>query len=352
MQITLCLYRHFSNFCLANAIEPLRAANDLAGTGLYGWRIVTLDGAPATSSSGLQIAAQCAIDGARGDALFLLPSYGAAAFDTPRHRAALRRAATRHEIVAGLDMGAWLMAGAGLLEGRRATIHWDEYDAFCARFPGVTGAPERVVRDGARWTCGGASTAFDLVLGMIERQHGAALRLAVAGLFMHGEWRGAVPVPASHEARIDAAVARMRWHLAEPLSIPEIAALCGLSVRRMQALFLEEIGQSPGTIYKRLRLGEAQRLVRSTRLSLGEIALRCGYADSSTLSRAYRSAFGDSPSADRRVARGLRSNQLEGWAERAAGPMADRRPPVLPTSGDPGPDASDPEAPASTRPVA
>jgi transcriptional regulator GlxA family with amidase domain len=297
MQITLCLYPRFSNFGLANALEPLRAANDLSGRALYRWRVVTPDGGAVASSSGLGLTPEGGLEAARGDALFLLPSYGAAAFDTARHRAALRRAATRHEIVAGLDMGAWLMAAAGLLEGRRATIHWDEFDAFGARFPEVTAAPERVVRDGARWSCGGATTAFDLVLGLIERQHGASLRLEVAGLFMHGEWRGALPAPASGEARVDAAVALMRRHLGAPMPLAEVARRCGLSIRRMEALFAAELGASPRAVYRRLRLTEARRLLEQTGLRVGEIAARCGYADPSALGRAFRAETGASPSA-------------------------------------------------------
>lgn len=296
MQISLCLYPRFSNHCLANALEPLRAANDLSGAAHYRWRIVTPAGAPVRSSSGIEIAPEAGLEDAGGEALFLLPSYGFEDFATHAHGAALRRAARRHGVVAGLDMGAWLMASAGLLDERRATIHWDEYDAFAERFARVDVRPERVVMDGNRWSCGGATTAFDLVLGLIEAQHGASLRLEVAGLFMHGEWRGSLPARPSGEARVDAAVALMRRNISAPLRIPDIARAVGMSPRRMEALFAARLGKTPRAVYGQIRLAEVKRLLGQSALSIGDVARRCGYEDPSAMGRAFRAAFGQSPS--------------------------------------------------------
>ncbi|MGX9354887.1 GlxA family transcriptional regulator [Roseobacteraceae bacterium S113] len=297
MQITLCLYPRFSNFCLASALEPLRAANDLSGQELYRWHIVTPAGAPVRSSSGIEIAPERGLEGAAGDGVFLLPSYGFEDFMTPAHGAMLRRAVGRHDIMAGLDTGAWLMAAAGLLRGRAATVHWDVYDAFSEAFPDIHARSERVVRDGNRWTCGGATTAFDLVLGLIESQHGASLRLEVAALFMHGEWRGALPARASGEARVDAAVARMRRNLAQPLSLGAIARDVGMSTRRMEALFAARLGESPRRVYQSVRLAEAKRLLGQTNERISDVAARVGYEDPSAMGRAFKARFGMSPSA-------------------------------------------------------
>lgn len=303
MQITLCLYPRFSNFCLANALEPLRAANDLSEEAHYRWQIVTPDGAPVTSSSGIEIAPEAALCDARGAALFVISSYGYEALTGRGPARSLRAAAARHDICAGLDTGAWLMAEAGLLKGRAATVHWDEFAAFEARFTDIEAKAERVVRDGPRWTCGGATTAFDLVLGLIEAQHGASLRLEVAALFMHGEWRGSLPAKPSGEARVDAALALMRRHVSQPLPIAEVARQVGMSVRRMEALFAEKLSASPRQTYRHLRLGEAKRLLRQTSLSITDIAARCGYEDPSAMSRAFRCVFGETPSAQRRRVR-------------------------------------------------
>ncbi|WP_425041185.1 GlxA family transcriptional regulator [Primorskyibacter sp. S187A] len=301
MQISLCLYPQFSNHCLANALEPLRAANDLSGAALYGWQIVSPDGRAVQSSSGLEIMPQCNLKTARGDALFLIPSYNHHRFDTPPLNAALRASAARHGCVAGMDTGAWLMARAGLLDGRRATVHWDEYAAFAEAFPEITACPDRIVRDGPRWTCGGATTAFDLVLALIEEHHGASLRLEVAALFMHGEWRGGLPAHPSGEARLDAAVALMRRNVSQPLPIAEVATRIGMSQRRMDDLFARRLGESPRQLYQRLRLEEAKRLLQHTRESVGTIAALCGYADPSAMGRAFRGRYGTSPRAYRQA---------------------------------------------------
>ncbi|MCH2163629.1 MAG: GlxA family transcriptional regulator [Marinovum sp.] len=301
MQITFCLYPRFSNHCLANALEPLRAANDLSGKPLYRWTIVSPIGAPVRSSSGIEIAPDMSLEVAEGDTLFVMCSYGHDAFLGPAQTASLRRAAGRHGVVAGLDTGAYVMAAAGLLSGRRATVHWDEFDAFSDHYPDVTAVSERVVRDGNRWTCGGATTAFDLVLDLIEEQHGASLRLEVAGLFMHGEWRGKLPNRPSGEARVDAAVALMRRHVRQPQKLPDIAKAVGLSPRRLEALFAERFQDSPRRVYQDIRLTEAKRLLTQTTLSVGEIAARCGYEDPSAMGRAFKTRFTMSPSEARQA---------------------------------------------------
>lgn len=296
MQISLCLYPRFSNHCLANALEPLRAANDLTDQTLYSWHIITPVGAPVRSSSGIEISPAHSLETSAGDALFIMPSYGFDAYATPAHMEALRRAAGRHDIIAGLDMGAWLMAHAGLLDGRKATVHWDEYEAFSAAFPKVAARPERVVLEGNRWTCGGATTAFDLVLDLIERQHGASIRLEVAALFMHGEWRGALPQRPTGEARVDAAVALMRRNISAPVALPYIAKEVGVSSRRLEALFADRFYANPRRVYQQLRLSEAKRLLRHTNLSIGDVAMRCGYEDPSAMGRAFKAHFGMPPS--------------------------------------------------------
>jgi transcriptional regulator GlxA family with amidase domain len=299
--VAVLLLDGFSNHCLANAVEPLRAANGLARRRLYRWRFVTPDGAPVASSSGLPVAAAGRLrDDPGGDLLMVVAGYGARAQAGPETGAALRAAAGRFRAVAGLDTGAWLLAAAGLLDGRRAVIHWDEADAFAEAFPEVRAEPGRVAIDGDRLTCGGGLTAFELALALIGARHGAMLRLEVAGLFMHGEGRAAPAGPA--RGATDAAAAVMRRNLETLLGVDEIAQACGMGRKRLEAAFRRELDRTPREIYRRLRLREARRLVEGTALGVAEIAARCGYADASAMTRAYRAEFGESP----RAARGRR----------------------------------------------
>jgi transcriptional regulator GlxA family with amidase domain len=306
-RVGVLLFDGFSNLCLANAVEPLRAANTLADRPLYAWRFLTLDGAPATSSSGLPVTPAGALAAEPGgDLLLALPSYGCRALARPAALRALRAAAGRFGAVAGLDTGAWLMAAAGLLDGRRATIHWDEHAAFAEAFPQVRARPERMTIDGDRLTCGGAATAFELALALIQAHHGAALRLEVAAFFMHGEWRGAGEpgVRPTGEVRLDAAVALMRRHVEAPLPLPRLAREAGLSQRALEALFRRRLGLTPQAAYRRMRLAEARRLLLATERSVAEIAARCGWRDPGAMARAFREVFGRSPTALRAEAGG------------------------------------------------
>ncbi|MDK3017054.1 GlxA family transcriptional regulator [Pseudodonghicola flavimaris] len=297
--IGVLLFPHFSNLCLANAVEPFRAVNNLSGTERYRWHFLSLDGGPVTSSSGLRVQADAALSRHEGGAyLFVMPSYHFRAADTPACARALRAARGRFDRIAGMDTGSWLLAAAGLLSGRRATIHWDEQVALAERFPDVEVSGDRVVHDGDILSCGGASTTFELVLDLIEAEHGAMMRLEVAALFLHGDLagHGDRPPAALRPGQVpDAAMALMRARIEDPLSIGEIARQLGLSRRMLEQRCMDRYGIGPQQLYLATRLREARRLAEQTGLSVAEIAARCGYADASAMSRAFRREFGVSP---------------------------------------------------------
>ena len=146
--IAILLIDRFSNLCLSNAIEPMRAANGFASSPIYNWAFYSLDGAPVRSSSDLTILPDGAIgDMDQADRLYVISSYGHIEKDTSRMRRAIRSAARRSQSVFGLDTGAWLLASAGVLKGRNATIHWDILDAFAERLRQEAGGePENQIR--------------------------------------------------------------------------------------------------------------------------------------------------------------------------------------------------------------
>lgn len=300
-RVGVLLFPRFSMHCLANAVEPLRAANTLLGRQVYAWQFLTLDGQPVTSSSGLPVTPDAALGQAAGDLLFLMPSYGARRLASAATSRALRSAAKRFPTLVGMDMGSWLLAAADLLTGQRATIHWEEFEAFFEAFPEVRVVKKRLVMDGNRWSCGGAMTAFDLVLRMIGADHGEALRLEVAALFMQGDAEGPVPDLRPRSQLVAAAVALMRDRLEDRVSVTDLAATLGTSQRELEALFKRQLGASPRTVYRRIRLVAARRYVEQTRLSVAEIAVRCGYGDPSAMTRAFAAEFGETP-------RNLRAN--------------------------------------------
>ena len=296
-QISILLFDRFSNHCLANVLEPLRAANDLSSQQVFEWNIVVLGGQRVRSSSGLRLEADAQLADMRGDILMVMPSYGFLTHANVTSSRALRAAARRFDILAGLDTGSWLLAEAGLLDGYRATIHWDELDRFSERFSDIDVQKEAVIYDRDRITCGGASTAFALAMQMIEKQHGAALRLRVEHLFS-----GAYAQRPVRRGGIAArAVDLMRAHIEEPLQIAQLAQQLGRSQKHLEQQMLARLGAAPQVIYRRIRLERARQLSLDTTISVAEISVRCGYQDASAMTRAFRSEYGTTPQNLRRT---------------------------------------------------
>ena len=296
-QISILLFDRFSNHCLANVLEPLRAANDLSSQQVFEWNIVVLGGQRVRSSSGLRLEADAQLADMRGDILMVMPSYGFLTHANVTSSRALRAAARRFDILAGLDTGSWLLAEAGLLDDYRATIHWDELDRFSERFSDIDVQKEAVIYDRDRITCGGASTAFALAMQMIEKQHGAALRLRVEHLFS-----GAYAQRPVRRGGIAArAVDLMRAHIEEPLPIAQLAQQLWRSQKHLEQQMLARLGAAPQVIYRRIRLERARQLSLDTTISVAEISVRCGYQDASAMTRAFRSEYGTTPQALRRA---------------------------------------------------
>ncbi|MEM9438446.1 MAG: helix-turn-helix domain-containing protein [Pseudomonadota bacterium] len=297
MQITVALYPRFSNLCLANALEPLRAANDLSGRALFHWEVVSLDGNAVASSSGLEIAVRGRLADAKGEMLLVLPSYGFPDHVTPSGRAALRAASKRFRTLAGFDMGAWLLADAGLLDGYRATLHGDEIEAFAEAFPEVTVERARYLRDRDRFTCAGASAALEAMLELVEERGGPSLRLDVALLLIQPGAAGRPGAPGVSSRKVARLLEVMGDNLEEPLPLKQIAGEAGLSLRGLERLTREKLSTSPAALYRRLRLLRARKLAQDTDMAVTEIALRTGYADASAMTRAFRQEFGVPPRA-------------------------------------------------------
>ncbi|MES0811278.1 helix-turn-helix domain-containing protein [Roseibium sp. SCPC15] len=300
--ICVLLFERFSNHCLANAIEPFRAANTIAHQDLYSWKHISLNGGTISSSSGLPVETLSWAEAMpSGDYLFVMPSYGFSEYATPRTNEILRAARTRFSTLVGMDTGAWLLATAGLLDGRRATIHWDEYTRFSETFPNVDADENRFIIEPGLATCGGASTAFELTLELIKNHHSPMFALEIAALFMHGD-KLEMHDPfqrLSSDRLVRRATALMRRTIEQPLPIPEISKRLGVDQRSLEDNFQHEMRLTPSSVYKSIRLREARRLVELTTLSIAEISERCGYQNTSAMTRAYRLEFGQPPKAHR-----------------------------------------------------
>ncbi|MEM6825669.1 MAG: helix-turn-helix domain-containing protein [Pseudomonadota bacterium] len=300
-RIGVLLFDQFSNYCLANAVEPLRAANMALSRETYAWHILTPGDAAVASSSGFPVMPTCGLnDAPKGDFLFVISSYEHRRHASEATRRLLRRLSEQYTRLAGFDTGGWLMADAGLLDGHRATIHSDLADTFAERYPEVLAERKRWVDDGTRLTAGGAAAAFELVLHLIGKDHGTALALEIAALFLNDYPGVEAPGPrAGGDPYVARALLAMERAIESPVTIPEIAAAAGCPQRELEERFHRQIGALPRTVYRRTRLLAARRILTEDRTSVAETAARCGYGDPSAFARAYRREFGHPPSQGR-----------------------------------------------------
>ncbi|MFN3971411.1 MAG: GlxA family transcriptional regulator [Gemmobacter sp.] len=290
---------------VASVLDPLRAANRHLGQGAFRWRVVSPDGQAVPLTCGIDLPAVGPLAAAEGaDALMVVAGFRQAEVATRPLIRDLRRLAPRFALIGGIDAGPWVLARAGLLDGHRATVHWEDLEDLAAAHPAVEVVPDRFVIDRARATAGGAAPAQDLMLHLIASRHGRALARQVAASFLTTARPGHDPQIAAADATLDprvaAAVARMEARIETPEPARATAAALGLSPRRLEALFRADLGTSPAAYALSLRLAAARRMVTDTAHPMAEVALRCGFSSPATFARAFRGAFGVAPSALRR----------------------------------------------------
>jgi transcriptional regulator GlxA family with amidase domain len=298
LQTAVLVLDDSNTLSFAAAVDPMRAANRQSGQTLFDWQYVTATGTPATLTSGITVPGSALMRLDRCDLLIVVAGFGLDRLATPALLASLRRIATTGAILAGIDGGPWLLARAGLLDQHHATTHWEDLDAFAARFPAITVLRDRFHIDGARMTSGGALPAIDMMLHLIGARFGTALAARVAAAFIHDT----APDPARAQSRTGPnpdhttttayASTQMEKTLDAPLTIAALARLCATSPRALQAQFRAHLNTTPQAHYLHLRLAEARRLVTETTKPLTEIAFATGFASQSSFARAFRAAHG------------------------------------------------------------
>ncbi len=220
----------------------------------------------------------------------------------------VNRAARRVGLTGGIEAGSWVLARAGLLKGKRATTHWEDFEDFASANPDVDVRQDRYVIDGSIFTTGGASPTFDLMTHLIRTRLGVATALDVASVFIYEEGKEASDTqplvaigPADrYDPRFAAAVRLMESRIDRPLTTAAIARRLHISVRSLENLFQAAISETPGAYYLRLRLSIARRLVTDTKTSFSEIAERTGFSSPSSFSRAFAKNYGSPPAIVRR----------------------------------------------------
>ena len=294
----------------ASTVEPLRAANLLSGRRLY--EMTHFDGgAPAQSSGQSHVTGTARIGTLPPLDLFLVIAGGdPLSFDDRRIFGWLGTVARHCPRIGGVSGGPVLLAKAGLMAGRRMTVHWEHAAGLAELDPGLLLERRLFVIDRDRVTCGGGTAPLDLMHALIAEQHGGDLARLVSDWFLHTGIRApADPQRGSLAERLGTsarpvldAVAAMEAHIADPMTLDQLAAAAGVTTRQLNRLFSEKLHRSTMAYYRRLRLLAGRQLIENSAMPLTEIALATGFANSAHFSRSFSDAFGVAPS-------GLRSSK-------------------------------------------
>ena len=309
-RVSFLLIPNFSMSAFTAMLEPMRLANYTTGRTLYEWELLSRDGEPVAASNGVRVMADRGIaETSRLENLVVCSGIEAQLFQDNAVFGWLRRWAREGTHVGALCTGAHVLAKAGLLNGYRCTIHWENLESFREEFPDLDIQPELFEIDRDRFTCAGGVAASDMMLNEITRRHGAEVASAVSEMFMHerireGHDNQRLPLQArlriSHPKLIQA-IAEMERNVEEALTREEIAARVGLSRRQLERLFRRYLNTSPARYYLRLRLERARLLLTQSTMPVTEIAFACGFTSASHFSKCYRDMFTRTPRDERRA---------------------------------------------------
>jgi transcriptional regulator GlxA family with amidase domain len=292
-----------------SALSVFEMANRETGRQVYDVHLLSETGGSVRSSIGIGVATE-PFDDTNFDTLMIGGSAVAGSL-TPGVIKFLHQALERSRRIASICTGAFVLAEAGLLDGRRATTHWHRARELQARFPKVKVEADRIfIIDGPVWTSAGMTAGIDLALAMVEKDFGADLARAVARQLVvyHRRAGGQSQFSALLELepksdRIQQALAYAKRNLDKPLTVRQLAEAAHLSPRQFSRAFQAETGQSPAKAIENLRVEAARLMMEQSRHPIEVIARQTGFADRDRMRRAFLRAFGQPPQVIRRNAR-------------------------------------------------
>ncbi len=277
----------------------------------YTTEVVARRAGPIATSSGIRLLADRAVGEVRSGVDTLLVAGGAgtvAAMKDELLLAWLRRMARRVRRLGSVCTGTFLLAEAGLLDGRRATTHWQFCRELARRYPRVAVDEDPIfVRDGNVYTSAGVTAGMDLALALVEEDHGRGLALAVARqlvLFLkrpggQSQFSAQLSVQAADREPLRAVQLWIADHLDEDLSVPVLARQAAMSERNFSRRFTREIGATPGDFVLRARVEAARRRLEESSEGVDAIAAQCGFGSAEVMRRAFLRTLRVPPSAYR-----------------------------------------------------
>ncbi len=297
-----------SMIAFAAAIEPLRLANIIGRQKYFSWTVVSDDGNPRRCSNGVEIKVGGGLeDVERGATIIVAGGVNIQKAASKPALTWLRRQARRGVEMGGVCTGAYLLAKAGLLDGRRCTIHWENAPSLAEEFPDLEITDHIFEIDRGRYTCAGGTAASDMMLQIVSNACGEALSGQVADALIHAPVRGGreaqrLSVPARigvRHPKLTSILQMMERNLEEPISPARLAKEAGMSTRQLERLFRRYLNRSPKRYYMEIRLQRARQLLVQTDMSVINVALACGFTSPSHFSKCYRARYDRTPYRER-----------------------------------------------------
>ncbi len=312
--MAVLLLPNFNLMATTALLDPFRAANYLGDRPRYDWQLLSLAGGAVQASNGMKLGETQPFErcGDDIDMLFVSASWAPEDYRDPRLLGWLKRRAAAGVALGGIDNGAFLLAFAGLLAGRRATVHYEHIASFRELFPDAIACEDLFIIDGTRLSCCGGNASGDLALELIRLRDGIDLANAAARYIFHERLRGGgesqrpsyhEPVGYAAPPKLREAIVCMEGNLENPLPVATIARRAGLSQRQLERLFRSHTGLTAVQYYQASRLERARSLVTQTEMPLLVVATACGFSSQEYFARVYRRHFGLQPSRDRRLGR-------------------------------------------------
>jgi len=303
------LIPEFSMMAFTSAVEPLRAANRLGEDTLYRWCTLSVDGAPVKASNGVTVVPDMALTQAGEIGVpFVCSGLNPERYVETNVLNWLRRQAAFGSPLGAVCTGSLILARAGLLDGFRNTIHWENMEAFVEEFPHLDITATLFEIDRTRYTCSGGTAPLDMMVYSISADFGEKLAVMVSEEMLHTIQRHPHdPQRMSLQHRVGitnpkllAAIAYMEAYLETPVCLHDLADWVGVSERQLARLFRSYLGKTPSRYYLELRLERARLLLRQTSMPILQIAVACGFTSSTHFAKCYRQYFRHSPRAERR----------------------------------------------------
>lgn len=302
------LLENFTMLCFASALESLRIANRMAGRTLYEWILAGEGGQEVRCSAGTEFRLDTDLgELTRDDTVLVCSGIDVREATTKRMLNWLRREARRGAMIGGLCTAGYTLAKAGLLDGRKATIHWENQDSFREEFDEVELTKSVFIIDGNRITTAGGTASIDMMLKLIADEHGEELANAVADQLIYSSIRTdqdtqrlSVPTRIGvRHPKLSLVIQMMEQNIEEPVSPSILASDVGMSTRQLERLFRRYLNRSPKRYYMELRLQRARNLLMQTDMSVINVALACGFASPSHFSKCYRAHYDTTPYRER-----------------------------------------------------